>query len=1554
MSSPESLSADDRWTVFEAMFQELGLVRQHLHSFNQFISTGLNQIVKEMDRIEPDIEGFYVQLERIEIGEPSVREADGSERSIYPMEARIRNLIYSVPLYLGLRPVYIEDGIERRDDVVKAYIGRLPLMLKSKVCPLSQLTDDELIKLGEDPRDPGGYFVINGSERVIVTQEYLVSNRVLVDHGRKGGPVQAVAKVFSTVAGFRSLVTVERRKDGRLTVNFFSVPRPLPLAILIKALGITADRQIADLVTDQPSVIRELLPSLREVVEITDVEEALDFIGKRVAVGQTRQYRILRAKHVLDNYLLPHLGTDETSRERKALFLAQMALRVLELDLNIREPDDKDHYANKRLKLAGEMLTSLFRVAFRSLYRDVKYQLEKGARRGKAPNLRTATRADVITERVRHALATGNWVGGKAGVSQLLDRTNYISTYSHLRRVISPLIRSQAHFEARDLHATHWGKICATPDTNVLLGDGVSQTRLGDMEENFRSYSVVTVDDTTHNEISSNIVAYQRISAHEYGKRVLEIRTITGRTVRATEDHPFLTDRGWVEAGDLKLTDRVLVRPTIDPVTATDEDDRIAFTVLDTEIFLNGTWKDVLHEEKQHLVEKDAEELAHLGLLPLDSDNPKLPVIARLLGAILTDGSISNTVEFYLGTETDAVAVHRDLESLGFIANPITEKKTIFQPDKTQDPVHYQTFLLTKGGAFQRLMIALGAPIGKRSEQPSYFPHWILNCPREVRREFIGAFLGGDGSAPWVYKRSGRKDSYKIRLPDTEAHKHPEYVDSQISFFESLKQLFTDFGVKINTIKTKQISQNNRIAVDMVFDASKDNVLRLCRNLGYRYSQEKQNKAQLVGEFLAYREEEVQQRIQDRQNVVELYEQGIAPMQIARELNLGYRVVTSIVERRFQKPKAIQPKSSMSAGSFFEITDADLETGMLYVPLASIRATDDDIVCDFTTELHTHSFVANGFVTHNCPNETPEGPNCGLVKNLAIQAYISVGTDEDPIQQFVLEQSVEPAGLQIDHQGTKILLNGTICATTHEPERVYKALVEARRIDRLPQEMNLALYDDENVIAINTDEGRVRRPLIICDNGVPRLLKSHLQKIGNKEWRWSELIRNGIIEFLDAEEEENAYIALKIEMLEQEHTHLEISPSAILGICASIIPYAEHNQSPRNTYEAGMTKQALGLYASNFKFRTDRRSHILQYPQIPLVSSRATEIIGFNERPAGQNIVVGVFSFQGWNIEDALVFNKASIERGMGRSHFFRSYVAEEKKYLGGQEDKFEIPQKGVRGYRASDVYRHLSESDGLIEPEIEVSGGDVLMGRTSRPRFLEEYIELERPTAQRRETSVSMRHGEEGVVDTVVVTETSEGNTLVKIKVRDQRIPEIGDKFASRHGQKGIIGYICPQEDMPFTEEGIVPDILINPHAIPSRMTVGQIIESMTAIVGSMEGTTKDATLFEADSPEDISKALKEYGFQEYGEFVMCDGMTGEKLPARIFMGPTYYQKLHHLVADKIHARARGPIQILTRQPTEGRAREGGLRFGEMERDCLIGHGAALLLKERLLDESD
>ncbi len=497
------------------------------------------------------------------------------------------------------------------------------------------------------------------------------------------------------------------------------------------------------------------------------------------------------------------------------------------------------------------------------------------------------------------------------------------------------------------------------------------------------------------------------------------------------------------------------------------------------------------------------------------------------------------------------------------------------------------------------------------------------------------------------------------------------------------------------------------------------------------------------------------------------------------------------------------------------------------------------------------------------------------------------------------------------------------------------------------------MHGTKEEIYINCDEGRVRRPLIIVENGVPKLRRKHVEKTQSGEWAWEDLIKHGIIEYIDAEEEENTLIAFNPEEVTPEHTHLEITSYCMLGICASVIPYAEHNQSPRNSYESAMSKQALGMYAVNFPLRVDSRSHILHYPQTPLVKTKPMDVISYNLRPSGQNCIVAVLSFEGYNMEDALIFNKASIERGLDRSTFYRIYEAECRQYLGGLRDRFVIPESGIRGYRGEQYYR-LLDADGIVSLESKVSGGDVLIGRISPPRFLEEYKEFEIRGPTMRDSSINTRPSEEGVIDAAFITETSEGNKLVKIRVRDERVPELGDKFASRHGQKGVIGMVIPQEDMPFSVDGVVPDVIINPHAVPSRMTIGQFLESMAGKLAAAVGEPIDGTPFINKKPDELKRMLINLGFSYTGRDALYNGITGEKYVADVFMGVVYYQKLHHMVADKIHARARGQVQMLTRQPTEGRARGGGLRFGEMERDCIIGHGAAMLLRDRLLEESD
>lgn len=529
-----------------------------------------------------------------------------------------------------------------------------------------------------------------------------------------------------------------------------------------------------------------------------------------------------------------------------------------------------------------------------------------------------------------------------------------------------------------------------------------------------------------------------------------------------------------------------------------------------------------------------------------------------------------------------------------------------------------------------------------------------------------------------------------------------------------------------------------------------------------------------------------------------------------------------------------------------------------------------------------------------------------------------------------------------------VFLNGRYVGTHPEPKALVAKLRQQRRSGKMSPETTIAFIEQANEVRVYTDAGRVLRPLIVIENALPKLLPEDIKKLKKGELKWNDLLAQGKVEYLDAEEEETARIAVSADELTPEYTHLEIDPIIILGLPASLVPFANFSRGDRVNYGASKgVKQALGIYTTNFLNRFDTYSNILHYPQTPIVRSKMTDVSGFDTHPAGQNFVVALISWEGYNMEDAIVINKAAVERGLGRSTFYRPYAASEHRYAGGQEDSIELPGKDIVGYRIEHVYRNLGP-DGIVELESEVEGEDVIIGRTSPPRFLGAVDVFRRGVENRRETSVNVRHGERGHVDQVVFTEDVEGHKMVKIRIRDDRKPELGDKFSSRHGQKGVLGMIVPEEDMPFSESGIVPDILANPHGIPSRMTVSQLMESLTGKAGALKGEFVDGTAFGKDPVEDARKVLLANGFRPDGKEVFYDGVTGKRFVAEIFCGVIYYHKLRHMVMNKMHGRARGPVQILTRQPTEGRSKKGGLRMGEMEKDCLVAHGAALLLKER------
>lgn len=616
-----------------------------------------------------------------------------------------------------------------------------------------------------------------------------------------------------------------------------------------------------------------------------------------------------------------------------------------------------------------------------------------------------------------------------------------------------------------------------------------------------------------------------------------------------------------------------------------------------------------------------------------------------------------------------------------------------------------------------------------------------------------------------------------------------------------------------------------------------------------------------------------------------------------------------------------------------------------------------------------------------CPAETPEGGSVGLVKNMALSTHITTNSSS-----AYLRASLEELGTHIYHDqvtnpkeyllnmgnpdNMQVMVNGDIVGFHCKPNKLFIAMKRMKRLGQISP-FTAVIWDiPEKMIILNTEAGRMCRPLLIVDDKEVRLQKL-LDRMNPGEWKsYVETNRfphflvasthnqdiEGFVEFMDVEEIDKGMVAMFPEDLTKKHvgstlpptyTHCELHPSLINGVLAVNIPFSDHNQSPRNAYQSAMGKQAVGIYMSNYNQRIDTMGHILHYPQQPMARTKLSKITHSEELPSGVNAVIAIMTYTGFNQEDSVMINKSALDRGLFASTYYKSYKDQcSKNHSTGEEEEFTRPDPKITAHMKPFNYGKLDD-DGFVPKDTYVDSNDIIVGKVM-PHKNQGVIHP-------KDASMYMKANDAGYIDMNYQGMNGEGYKFCKVRLRKYRKPTIGDKVSSRHGQKGTIGMIYSQQDMPYSKDGISPDVIINPHAVPSRMTIGQLIECIMGKAGCCLGALGDATPFNKCGVEDVAKVLEQYGMERYGNEILYDGRTGRQIQTEIFIGPTFYQRLKHMVTDKIHVRgSNGPVVMLTRQPAEGRARNGGLRFGEMERDAIVAHGSSAFLKERMIDVAD
>jgi DNA-directed RNA polymerase beta subunit len=1511
------------WSIIESYFRGHHLdrlVRHQLESYNNFVN---HQIIKTIEMFNPvhiaseqdyDIKSgkhaleIFVTFENFHMYRPQIHENNGATSLMFPQVARLRNFTYSSAMTVDINIKFIVRNGENLENtqtfyktLPKIHIGKMPIMLKSNICVLTQYKHVEHNNTGECKYDTGGYFIINGSEKTVLGQERAAENRVYCFNVSKNSTKYTWSAEIKSVPDFKCIspkqinLYLSSKNNGFGYPIYVQLPRvkqQIPLFIVFRALGIISDQDICKNVVlnisdnKERQILQGLQASIIDSNTYLTQEECIKYITTYAMYTPINMDKETGAKKkheftldILGNDLFPHCSTPN----QKVMFLGYMTHRLLEASFEWIKPDDRDSYLNKRIDLTGTLLNNLFRNYFNKLVKDMEKQVIKEINTGSwkstddylriinETNIYKIIKSTTIENGIKRALSTGDFgikhvSSNKVGVAQVLNRLTYVASLSHARRISTPTDKSGKLIPPRKLHNTTFGFLCPSecfdPETEILMWDGsikcAKNIVVGD----------VLVDDTGKpTEVRTTCSGFKNMydvipdkdnfMKHRVtDNHILTLRIRQHKTIRKSnrKDRKYKYYVKFLNRDNNKIQEKYFnsLNEAEDFVDSFDDDDTLDITI-ENYLKLNKTTKDYLvlfKVEEIHWTKKEVEMDPYL--------------LGMWLGDGLSDGS-----GFALNYKTDN-------ETLAYWEKWAEENGTIITKGK-----RYNFSVCSKknkeAASAGLCNFVEEAPLKKYLRKYNllknkHIPNEYLTNDRETRLKLLAGLIDTDGSV--------RAEGHEIRICQ-------------------------------GPVNYKIIEDAYTLAISLGFSCG-------VKEGRSQWTDEKS----IEKKFSTYKELTI----------------------------TGHKIceIPTLLPRK--KLACIENKTQLLRSKSFMCSKFDLvEVGV--GPYVGWQLHDK----------RGRFCLKDGLSVHN----TPEGQSVGVVKNLSYMSHVTIHSNSMPIHEYVMPniENIENKTPEEMYGKTKVFINGAWVGITNDPHMLYEMLKDKKHKGIINIYASIVFDYKRNEIRICNDGGRITRPLLRVKNNNILVKKSVINDLNNRVLTWDDLLTNckiddSIIEYIDPEEQSWSLIAIKpTDLIVPEnnteikrYTHCEIHPSTMFGILASCIPFPEHNQSPRNTYQSAQAKQAMGVYVTNYQERMDKTAYVLNYPARPMVDTRVMDMIHINKIPSGSNVVVAIMTHTGYNQEDSLLFNKGSIDRGLFQATIYHTEKDEDKQKINGDEEIRCKPDAAkTKGMKFAN-YNKVN-SKGLIPENVLVENRDVIISKVTPIR---ENRNDHTKVIKYEDQSRIYRTDEPTYIDKNYIDRNGDGYNFAKVRLRAVRKPVIGDKFSSRSGQKGTIGNIIPEEDIPFTNSGLRPDLILNPHAIPSRMTIAQLKETLMGKVLIELGLFGDGTSFGELDIALVREELLKLGYKSTGDEVMYNGLTGEQIECDIFIGPVFYQRLKHMVTDKQHSRAIGPMVNLTRQPAEGRSRDGGLRFGEMERDCMISHGASRFTKGRMYEASD